>query len=145
MTVIAWDGKTLAADKQGTCAGLRRTLTKIHRLQDGAVGIEGDTQIGGELLGWLSGERDPNAFPESCRGEDAPAAFGVIDGVCCRWLGGPVPVIFEDKFTATGSGRDYAIAAMHCGKTAREAVEIACIYESGCGMGVDAIDLESAT
>lgn len=39
-----------------------------------------------------------------------------------------------------GSGRDFAIAAMHCGKTAREAVEIASLYENGCGNGVDVLE-----
>jgi ATP-dependent protease HslVU (ClpYQ) peptidase subunit len=50
-------------------------------------------------------------------------------------------VHYEDKKTATGSGRDYALAAMHCGKTAREAVEIACLFETGCGNGVDELEV----
>jgi hypothetical protein len=137
VTVIAWDGTTLAADKQGTNAGLRQTVTKLFRLDDGAVGIEGDMQLGLELLHWLRGSRDPDTFPASCRGDDAPAAFGVVGGAVCRWLGSPFPLILEDPFTANGSGRDYAIAAMHCGKTAKEAVEIASLFECGCGKGVD--------
>lgn len=40
MTIIAWDGKTLAADKRGTVAGMAYTVTKIHRLPDGLVAFD---------------------------------------------------------------------------------------------------------
>jgi ATP-dependent protease HslVU (ClpYQ) peptidase subunit len=140
MTVIAWDGKTLAADKQFTSAGLRRTGCKLFRLRDGIVGIEGRTSDALSLLAWLRGNREPTNFPESCKGDDAPAVLGIINGTIQYWNGSPYPVTYDEPFTATGSGRDYAIAAMHCGKTAAEAVEIASVYDNGCGMGVDTLD-----
>lgn len=37
MSVIVWDGETLAADRQATCAGLRYTAQKIGRLEDGSL------------------------------------------------------------------------------------------------------------
>lgn len=37
MTVVAWDGKSLAVDKQATCADMRMTTTKACRLQQGDV------------------------------------------------------------------------------------------------------------
>lgn len=139
MTVIVWDGKTLAADKQFTNAGLRRTGTKLFRLRDGAVGIEGSTVDALALVDWLRGDRKPADFPESCKGDDAPAVLGVINGKIQYWNGSPYPVTYDEPFTASGSGRDYAIAAMHCGKTAAEAVEIASIYDNACGLGVDTL------
>jgi hypothetical protein len=46
MTVIVWDGKTLAADKQATQADLKRKVTKIHRLRGHLVGVSGDWDRG---------------------------------------------------------------------------------------------------
>lgn len=40
---------------------------------------------------------------------------------------------------AVGSGADLAIGAMACGKTAREAVRIACRYDFKSGLGVDVV------
>ena len=37
MTTIAWDGKTLAADKLASYGELRTTVTKIFRLSDGSL------------------------------------------------------------------------------------------------------------
>ena len=34
MTVIAWDGKTLAADRRACLGNLYRTIHKLHRLSD---------------------------------------------------------------------------------------------------------------
>lgn len=48
-----------------------------------------------------------------------------------------VPFIVEDRVFATGSGRDYALAAMHCGKSAKEAVEIAAFFDINTGKGID--------
>jgi ATP-dependent protease HslVU (ClpYQ) peptidase subunit len=55
---------------------------------------------------------------------------------------GPIPETVEHGFWAFGSGRDFAIAAMACGKSAREAVEIACQFDTGCGLGVDVMQIE---
>lgn len=39
------------------------------------------------------------------------------------------PIRIIEPFFAIGSGRDYAMAAMRCGRSAREAVEIACEFD----------------
>ena len=139
MTVIAWDGKTLAADKQATQCGLGRKVTKIFRLRDGICGLAGNAARCARLLEWLRGERDPAAFPDTCKGEDAPCAIAIIGGSLRFWDGDAAPVMLEGDVFATGSGRDYAIAAMHCGKTAEEAVAIASLYDVDCGMGIDTL------
>jgi len=137
MTVIAWDGKTLAADKQYTNAGIRRTGTKIFRLRDGLAAICGRASESLEMLEWLRGERKPESFPAVCRNSDDSLVVVVAGGKVYSYENTPYPMVYEDPFFAAGSGRDYAMAAMHCGKTAAEAVDIACLYESGCGMGID--------
>ena len=55
----------------------------------------------------------------------------------------------EDGFVAVGSGRDYAMATMALGHTARRAVEIACRFDPGTGNGIDelryAVEAEGST
>lgn len=47
----------------------------------------------------------------------------------------------REKFVADGSGRDFALSAMHLGKSAREAVAFAARFDVYTGGGVDAFDL----
>ena len=143
MTIIAWDGKTLAADKQGTWQGLPRTVTKIFRAGDELVGVAGNQCEGYDMVAWVTAGCDPEKFPVNQKDEKLWASCLVIlrDGKIFLYERSPNPCEIEDKFTACGSGRDYAIAAMHLGKSAREAVEIACLFDTGCGNGVDVLDL----
>ncbi len=140
MTCIAWDGKTLAADKRCTQAGLARTVTKIHKVGLLLVGLAGDEETGLAMLEWVRNGRIPENFPSDVRDKDGDARCVLVvieDGAVLVYQGSPWPAKYEDPFYATGSGRDYAIAAMHLGKTAREAVEIACLFDVSCGNGID--------
>ena len=53
MTIIAWDGKTLAAGKASTNCGYRRTCTKIFRVPGGLVGFAGNGSRAMALLEWF--------------------------------------------------------------------------------------------
>ena len=144
MTVIAWDGKTLAADKRATYFGLSRTVTKIFRVGDVLVALAGNGSHGLEMLDWIRNGCKKDEFPAAQRAADenqwaTVSVFGA-DGIRL-YERTPFPAVIEDENYATGSGRDYAIAAMHCGKTAREAVEIACMFETSCGNGIDTLTL----
>ena len=143
MTCIAWDGTTLAGDKRACNVGLARTVTKIHRAGDYIVGFAGDANVGVEMVEWVRSGMDREKYPEIQKDKSANVHLLVIDkdGSVMVYESGAYPVRFEDKFIAIGCGRDYAIAAMHCGRTAREAVEIACLYETSCGNGVDTLRL----
>lgn len=143
MTTIAWDGKTLAADKRFTIGGCAATGTKIFHLEDLLVGFSGSAAQAMEMLAWLEAGEDPEEFPASQRdADDAVAVLVVRKG---GWIDvyerTPFPMRIEDKFYAMGSGRDYALAAMHLGKTAREAVEVSCVFEVDCGNGIDELKL----
>lgn len=143
MTVIAWDGKTLAADKQSTQANMARTVTKIYRVPNGMIGICGSAVHGMELLEWFRNgrQRDKFPFPKS-KDEIAHVLYIDLETVAIyNGETGPFPEYCESPFIAAGSGRDYAMAAMHLGKSAREAVEVACHFDVTCGMGVDTLDL----
>jgi hypothetical protein len=41
-----------------------------------------------------------------------------------------IPARIKNDFWAIGTGANFAIAAMHCGKSVLEAVEIACMYDT---------------
>jgi 20S proteasome alpha/beta subunit len=140
MTVIAWDGMTLAADKRSTEGSMARTTTKIARAPNGAlIGATGNTSMCRELRDWWIAGAEVALWP--VKGRDS--SLLVIDqaGRALYYWDGPVPVAIEDDFIAIGSGSDFATAAMHCGKSAREAVEIACRYNTACGNGVDELQL----
>ncbi|MFX7825093.1 hypothetical protein ABTK20_22090, partial [Acinetobacter baumannii] len=63
MTVLVWDGKSFAADKQSTVGGTRTKVTKIFRLQDGIVGLMGDGPHARALLNWFKTARAAGDFP----------------------------------------------------------------------------------
>lgn len=141
MTILAWDGKTLAADKQCTIVGYAHTVTKIHRVPDGIIGLCGSGPHSQAILAWFLRGRDPDKWPkkpEECD-STATAIFVTKDGVFGYACG--YSEIYEDKFVAFGCGRDYAMAAMYLGKSAREAVEVACALDINCGKGIDTLEL----
>lgn len=142
MTILAWDGKTLAADKRGLNNGLGRTVTKIYRVGEDIVGFAGDMVVGLEMLEWARGGYLPEEMPEVQLDEETTCFFLVInkDGVRV-YERGVQPIRFEDKFFACGTGRDYALAAMHLGCDAAKAVEVACVFEASCGNGIDTLEL----
>lgn len=144
MTVIAWDGKTLAADKRGTNCGMAYTVTKIHRVRGELVAFSGSGSHAAELLEWFKGERRPEDWPRRADAEEA-AGMLVIDKnrriLQYAW-NSPQPEIIESPFFARGCGRDYAMAAMHLGCDARKAVEVACVFDTGCGNGIDTLSID---
>lgn len=145
MTVIVWDGKTLAADKRSDSGGLRRTVTKIERVNGHLLGVAGNAARGREMMAWWAAGADPKALPAFQQTDDfvdlvvISPARKVLKFERSGW-----PIHFEDERFAMGSGRDYALAAMHLGKDAREAVLVASHFDCGCGDGVDALELGAA-
>ena len=142
MTVIAWDGKTLAADKRATNCNLASTVTKVHRLPDGLVAFSGGGAHASELLNWFFGARNPDTYPRRDGDDGAGSLFIKADGTIFVYSAtNPFPERIEDRFCARGSGRDYALAAMHLGCDARKAVEVACEFDVSCGNGIDTLTL----
>ncbi|HCZ49097.1 MAG TPA: hypothetical protein DCZ11_08840 [Gammaproteobacteria bacterium] len=144
MTVIAWDGKTLAADKR-TCSGtLIGVTTKIRRLRGHLCGVTGQLDFGEQMFAWFDAGADPEGFPQSQRDKDDWAGLVAIDlsGRILRYERTPYPLVVEQQKAAWGSGRDFALCAMvRFGVSAREAVEIASMFDCGCGNGVDELTL----
>lgn len=145
MTVLTFDGFDFAADKQCTSGGMKRTVTKIHRVGDLVVGYCGDTDQGMEMLQWVRAGRAVELFPPMQRdpsNADRWACLVVIDGgVVLEYGRTPYPTRFEDPIYASGSGREFAMGAMVCGADARKAVAVAISFDTSCGMGIDVINV----
>lgn len=143
MTVIAWDGKRLAGDKRTNFGGLHGITTKVHRLRGYLVGGAGVSARISEMCAWFERGAIPIELPDSQKDEDKCVSLLVInpEGQAWRYENSAYPMRIENPFWAIGSGRDFAMAAMHLGCSAIEAVQIACIYETSCGNGVDWLEL----
>lgn len=148
MTIIAWDGKTLAADRRQVQQGLACTVCKIFRFQHPRclVGVAGAADGAAALLHWFQNGADPDQWPAIQQQSESRGVLMVIKegGDILEFERGPIPVRFAPQQMALGSGRDYAMAAMHLGHGAIEAVNVACFFDVYCGNGVDVLTFEDA-
>jgi ATP-dependent protease HslVU (ClpYQ) peptidase subunit len=145
MTCIAWDGRTLAADKRVDCNGYPATAIKIFRAPDGAlIGGAGDSDVISALREWYQQGCNPEMYPNNRAEGGCYATLLVITPAkeVRMYLSGPSPIILQNKMFAIGSGADFALASMHLGHSARKAVEVACALDVGCGNGIDTLRLE---
>jgi ATP-dependent protease HslVU (ClpYQ) peptidase subunit len=138
MTTIAWDGHTLAADRQSTWGGTATKTRKIFRAvhEDGREVIYGCAGLTHECT----------AFTRWINGEIAEPAFTDISVMCIDRSGrlwhtnhSMNWTQIKVKFWAIGSGCDYALGAMAAGKTAAEAIKIASKLDVTTGLGVDTL------
>lgn len=145
MTVIAWDGKTLAGDRMCADTWTTRAVTKIRRARggDALVGAAGDADRCRALLAWF--DRMDAAAPEppfpshlqTAGAADATLLVVWRDGAVHLYQREPHPIELQPGLHAIGSGAEAALAAMYCGKTSAEAVDVAAIFCRGVGLGVD--------
>lgn len=143
MTCIAWDGKTLAADKRSCLGSMINVVTKIYRVGSVLVGGAGDACLIAQMVEWVRAGRVIADFPEIQRDKDdwQPCLVIESDGSISLYERSPHPIRYENKCVAIGSGREYARAAMHLGCSAPHAVLVACELDPGCGNGVDTLEL----
>lgn len=136
MTTIAYDGVSLCADtlitQDGTRVGYQR---KLHRWR--AKGIDHVAAYAGHLavchlaLEWLKVGAKKKSKPVW----DYDADFEII------LIRDKEVLVLDETFTlrpgftpyTSGSGAAFALAALHLGKTAREAVELAIKLDSASG------------
>lgn len=133
-TIAARDGciasdsrETWTSDDGGsrvhTCKKLfRKRIGKGRKAYDVIIGTAGESSPGMLFVDWYGSDSPP---PVTLLTEAdftililKPKGLYVADAYCRE-----VPIL--EKFFAIGSGAAAALAAMHCGKSAREAVTIA--------------------
>ena len=145
MTTIAWDGKTLAADRLGNAGSMMYETTKIRK-----TGYLGDLLFAAGqfseinmLYKWYEEGADPDKWPKHQDGDKWEALMVIKSNkTIWRYETQPTPWRIEAPFYAIGTGRDYAMAAMHLGKTSKEAVEIAALFDPNTGMGINTLTLD---
>ena len=148
MSVVVWDGKTLAADTQTTNGNLRRNVaTKIHRCASNPdilfAGV-GEYQALHALRDWIEKGADPKEFPREYADRSGNTALWVINrnGTIARIEDGPFFVKQDVTSFADGSGRDFAYGALEMGANAVQAVKIASYYDIYCGGGIDRLTFD---
>jgi hypothetical protein len=150
MTVVAWDGVTLAADRMVCLDGYSYQATKVHRIdRDTIVGISGDISSGLRFVQWLKSGAD-RATPLVSEDDPEPEFNALVvmrtpEGVrLFRYEDQCVPIPLLDTRHALGAGAEYAAAALHLGVSAARAVEVACALCEHCAGGPDVMTLDDA-
>lgn len=135
MTTIAYDGRTLAADTQSSM--MRGKALKAFRLEDGTLfGACGEAQDAIAVRDWLE---DGGEKPKV---QDTFHAIVIKDGELYTLENKLVLMLQCRPFFAIGSGRDFAMAAMHLGKTAVEAIGISHQFDVDTGSEVTALAVD---
>jgi len=143
MTALAYFNGVIAADSRETigdgdyferCEKLfRRRINK----RDVVVGTAGGSYLGMVFVDWLaSGAKVPPAILTAADVEEDFEAIVLDRGRVysanhlCRLVRN------HNAHVVAGSGAKAALAALYCGRSAREAVRIACRLDPSCGLPV---------
>ena len=110
---------------------------KIHRIGDDLVGYVGRSCYEQVFLDWFKSGR-PSPMPVI---EDDMTAIVILSGKILEFKKECLPLEVNMPFWAIGCGAEYAMGAMAAGKTADEAVKIACRFDINCGLGVDVLEV----
>ena len=126
MTTIACDGREIAADGLVTADNFRRERdAKKILVESGAVyAIAGTQCLFRPLVDWVKAGADPDKAPKV-----GDLEWGLLVITRERAVHYQSKCVFPEDVTypfTTGSGRDIALGALRAGKSAREAVELAC-------------------
>jgi hypothetical protein len=142
MTVIAWDGKTVASDRQGTCGDIISSRTKLSRLPSGTIVVcAGDSDRCLAVKRWYEDGAKKEEWPKAQEGNDWARMIVFEDGKVYEYNQEPFGILCEDPYMAWGSGSMFALGAMAMGANAVQAVEAASKHCATCGMGVDSFEV----
>ena len=146
MTVIAWDGKTLAADRLVVVENIRVGLAaKIRRCDGNLIGTTGVSAIADMMVDWFLAGRNPATYPPEASGAERYGEIIVVTParevlIFNNW---PTPSTFSaDEQVAIGCAWDTAMVAMKCGLSARDAVLKVSEMDIRLGGGVDVLTFE---
>jgi ATP-dependent protease HslVU (ClpYQ) peptidase subunit len=146
VTTVAYDGTTMASDSLASDNwGLRDSQIKIWHNENLLIGYAGEF---GHLYAWRRRLDALDAvqtqtiehlldagYPGYHKDDNNPQILIVnrADGRAYKLTHGQFTPINDHKFYSIGSGQDFARTAMHLGKTAREAIEIAFLFDNNTG------------
>jgi hypothetical protein len=145
VTTIVWDGRTLAADRCRSNTNTRELARKLFDCGEYVYGAVGDMHDAPAVVRWLKAGAKWEERPVLDEGGTKGIVVRVRDGALFIAGGKPVTLAEQPRGpTATGSGMDFALAAMRCGKDARAAIAVAAYFDAFTGKGVDAVDVRKA-
>jgi ATP-dependent protease HslVU (ClpYQ) peptidase subunit len=126
MSVVVWDGTTLAADSYGNNGETCFPVTKLWKDDaDNLYGAVGGVQAINLLQEWSKYQGRSN-YPEEARLNKATLLVIKKDKYVIRYYGSPVPIQSPLKSVlAIGEGSQYAYGALDMGATAEQAVAVA--------------------
>jgi len=136
MTTIAASltHKEIAADSM--CSG-EDSFYLVEKLRKGKVSVYGAAGDWDKILKFYDALTKGGELDSEC---DIEVLELRSDGL---WVyeGTIIPAKLKNSFYAIGTGAGYAMAAMHLGKSPREAVEIAALYDPGTRGPIDVLKL----
>lgn len=145
MTIIAWDGVTLAADKLNLSSYGKNTITKIHKVicnkKPMLIGISGKSVLITPILNWARTNFKPELIPKEQLDPEASVKIICIhqDKKIYIFENAPYSYTVEDDVAAIGSGDQMALGVMYHGGDSIEAVNICSERGILCGNGVDTL------
>lgn len=136
MTTIACNRKMMVADMQSDDAGTKCPAHKIFRVKGAIIGIAGEYGQGLLFRDWYKDRRKKK--PELT--EDFSALVLTRQGIE-KWENTLVSQPIDLPFYAIGTGGHLALAAMECGRDPKQAVKIACKYDTHSGLPLESEEL----
>jgi len=147
MTTIACDKSQIAGDLQAThSGGLKFKLkTKLQEFYQPLiwptkfyVGLCGNVDEFPDILMYLA---DPTQFKKAPKGSGGDFLILTEDKQIFTFKSPAKWIAVNQPFYAVGSGMNYAMSAMACGKTPVEAVKVASKFDLYTGFGVTHFDI----
>lgn len=141
MTTIAWDGKSLVADRQTTKGSTRGTMCKIFQLNNNRfLAGAGDAVEINQVVHWMKAGGKKKMKPDIEESE-----FLMLDkrGKKCYFMDHRLVPMVCESFSAIGSGSDFALGAMAAGVDAERAIQIASRLDVFTGEGLDKIECKT--
>ena len=148
MTTVCYDRKlgVMAGDKMA-CIGDNKhgIMTKIFKIDGALIGFSGTSDVAVAILRWIKNGRKDEDWPElQYENSDCSVLYVDPDGVVMMYDRYPIPIVLEQDIHAIGSGRDFALAALHLGLGPVKAIEVASALDCYTGAGIDVISLDEA-
>jgi hypothetical protein len=141
MTVIVWDGKTLAADRMlSSDHGPTHMGQKIFKHDDCLLAFVGKATHSVEVLAWWIAGHDMATYPRGSVDDCCEMYVVYSNGQLVKYSTSPFGTPLRDKTFTAGCGAEYAAGALAMGADAKQACEIACGLDIQCGHGIDTLE-----
>ena len=132
MTTIAFDGETMAADKQTNGGYIEGGVVKVRKINGSVYAATGGLEETEEFFAWVKdgGDKPPMKDFEALEAK----------GKNCWWHGERLMRCKTTIPAAIGSGARFAMGAMMAGADAKTAVNISAKLDPHTGCGIKTIN-----